>query len=104
MIDVTISLVPSDGGDRTGLVRVVIWNEGQVTLDGCSDYQVRVSHQIGSVHGDRAAVEAGMPAPTAAEMLRGGSPWVWKRGRVRGFRRDLGVARLLGVALDACGL
>lgn len=104
MIDVTVSLVPASGAARTGLVRVLIWNEGQITLDGCSDYQVLVSHQIGSVHGDRAAATSGVEAPSMPEMVRDGSPWVWRRGRVRGFRRDLGAARLLGAALDACGL
>lgn len=103
MLEATIDMLPhGDVSRRRGQVVVAIWND--VTGDSSSgNYRFVVSHQFDSVFGMRAAEATGITAPTSRELMDNPA-WVWRRGQVKGFRRQRGAAALLAVVLRQAGL
>ena len=103
MITVDVSLDPFGSvEDRETLARIVIWNDdtGDPTT---GNYKWAVSHQFDSFFGAKAADKSGLDEPGPHDLLDNG-PWVWKRGRVEGFRRQRGAVALLAAVLKAARL
>lgn len=108
MIVVRIEMWPhGDATEKRELAAIAIANVGGDSEVG--NYAYAVSHQIDSVHGGewpgldefarRSLAQVGKLADREAPFAEKRPPGAWKRGRLDGFERRLGVVKLIAAVL-----